>query len=170
MVSTLEKRPEIFFALIAPIGINLDLVQKELSHALRKIAYTPEIIKLTDFIKDHNEWFDLKYETEFERYEKYIAAGNEFCKKAERRDALVLSAIAQLYRKQPKRPDEISYGTAYIYRQIKRVEEIKTLKQIYGRNIIFIGCHSPKKIRVKNLVSTLLNDRPADAGRFMGCG
>jgi deoxycytidylate deaminase len=149
-------RPEVFLALIAPIGIDMGLVETELSNGLRRVSYDPKVIKLTDFLRDHPEWFDLRYETEFQRYERFIAAGNEFCRDSERRDALVLTGIAQIYRDQADRPDTISPGTAYLFRQLKRVEEIETLREVYGRNVLFVGCYSPKRVRVRNLVSLLL--------------
>jgi hypothetical protein len=147
-VKDVVKKPEIFIALIAPIGVNLDSVQDELCSSLQKVSYKPHLIKLTSFLTDHKEWFDLTYQSEFQRYEKFIAAGNSFCKQSGRRDAFALSAIAQIYRDMKNRPDEISDSTAFIFRQIKRVEEIKTLKQVYGRNIIFLGCYSGDNILV----------------------
>jgi len=150
------ERPEVFLAIIAPIGINLALVETELSNGVSRVAYKPKVIKLTDFLVDHPEWFDLNYGSEFERYEKFIAAGNQLCRESERRDALALTGIAQIYRDQQKRPDTISPATAYIFRQLKRVEEVETLKEVYGRNVLFVGCYSPKRVRVRNLVSLLL--------------
>ena len=162
-----RDRPEVFFGLISPIGIDLDLVQAELAEALRRVAFKPKLIKLTDFLKEHREWFDLEHKTEFERYEKFIEAGNTFCRQARRRDALAVTGIAQIYRDQPRRPDEIAHGTAYVFRQLKRVEEIETLKEVYGTNIIFVGCYSPKRVRVRNLVSLLLkSERGADVNKL----
>lgn len=166
MVEVSEK-PEVFIALIAPIGANLNLVQDELCSALRTVAYTPEVIKLTDFLSEHPDWFDLKHESQFERYEKYIAAGNQFCSEAKRRDALVLAGIAQIYRNHPTRPDSLAGSTAFVFRQIKRVEEVKTLRQAYGRNVIFLGCYSPRKTRVQSLVSVLRkNQRGTDNNKL----
>jgi deoxycytidylate deaminase len=156
-------RPEVFLALIAPIGIDMGLVEAELSNGLRRVSYKPKVIKLTNFIREHPEWFEIKHQSEFERYEHFIAAGNQLCHDSKRRDALALTAIAQLYRDQPDRPDAIKPGTAYVFRQLKRVEEILTLREVYGSNIIFVGCYSPKRVRVRNLVSLLLkNERGAD--------
>ena len=106
--------------------------------------YDPKTIKLTDFLREHPEWFDLKFQTEFERYEKFIAAGNQLCHDSRRRDALALTGIAQIYRDQADRPDTIPANTAYLFRQLKRVEEVETLREVYGRNILFVGCYSPK--------------------------
>lgn len=167
MVDSVGTKPEIFIALIAPIGSNLDLVQEELCNSLKSASYTPHVVKLTDFIKEHPEWYDLKHENEFQRYEKYIEAGNRFCSDAGRRDALILSGIAQIYRDHKKRPDELAHSTAFIFRQVKRVEEIKTLKQVYGRNIIFLGCYSPRRARVQSLVSLLRkNQRGTDNSKL----
>jgi cytidine deaminase len=160
-------RPEVFFGLIAPIGINLDLVQAELSNGLRRVSYTPKIIKLTEFLKEHPDWFDLEHASQFQRYEKFIGAGNDLCRESERRDALAVTGIAQIYRDQPERPDVIPSDTAYIFRQLKRVEEVQTLREVYGSNIVFLGCYSPKRTRVKNLVSILLkSERGSDMNKL----
>jgi cytidine deaminase len=167
MEDAAKGRPEVFVALIAPIGIDLNLVQTELSGALRQVSYRPNVIKLTSFLEEHPDWFNLKHETEFERYEKYIDAGNNFCAETDRRDALVLTGIAQIYRDQKERPEVVPHSTAHIFRQLKRVEEIRTLRQIYGRNIVFLGCYSPKRTRVKNLVSLLLkSERGSDLNKL----
>lgn len=161
------ERPEVFFGIIAPIGIDLNLVQTELTNALRRVTFTPKLIKLTDFLRDHPEWFDLSHGSEFQRYEKFIEAGNNFCHEARRRDALAVTGIAQIYRDQPDRPDAVAPGTAYVFRQLKRVEEVKTLREVYGTNIIFLGCYSPKRVRVKNLVSLLLkSERGSDINQL----
>ena len=160
-------RPEVFLAIIAPIGINLGLVETELSNGLARVDYTPKIIKLTDFLVDHPEWFKFDFESEFERYEQFIAAGNELCRESGRRDALALTGIAQIYRDQPERPNAIAPNTAYILRQLKRVEEVETLREVYGRNILFVGCYSPKRVRVRNLVSLLLKtERGTDLNKL----
>lgn len=167
MVGHSSTKPEVFIALIAPIGSNLDLVQDELCSALKTVAYSPHVVKLTDFIKEHPDWFDLKHDSEFQRYEKFIEAGNKFCSEAGRRDAMVLAGIAQIYRDFPKRPDELAESTAFIFRQIKRVEEVRTLRQTYGRNVIFLGCYSPRRTRVQSLVSLLRkNQRGTDNNKL----
>jgi deoxycytidylate deaminase len=167
VVDKTHERPEVFLAIIAPIGIDLGLVETELSNGLRRVSFKPRIIKLTDFLKEHPEWFDLKYSSEFERYEKFIAAGNQLCRDSGRRDALAVTGIAQIYRDQTDRPDTISSETAYVFRQLKRVEEVETLREVYGRNILFVGCYSPKRVRVRNLVSLLLKtERGTDLNRL----
>lgn len=153
------SKPEVFIALIAPIGTNLNLVQDELCSSLRTVEYKPHIIRLTDFITEHAQWFDLDFESQFQRYEKYIAAGNNFCRDAQRRDALVLTGIAQIYRDYPDRPNRTQDKTAFVFRQIKRIEEAKTLRQIYGRNVVFLGCYSPRRSRIQSLVGLLRKDQ-----------
>lgn len=167
MVPSTVDRPEVFIALIAPIGVNLNYVQEELCNALEHVSYNPQVVKLTSFLDQHPDWFDLNYDSEFERYQKYIKAGNELCKISGRRDAMVIAGIAQIYKFNPKRPDEISNSTAYIFRQIKRTEEIETLRQVYGSNIVFLGCYAPRKARVKTLTSLLLrNQRGVDSNKL----
>jgi len=158
-----KKRREAFVALIAPIGIDLGAVEAALRQALRVVAYDTNSIRLTDFLTDKADWFDLEYKSEFERYTKYIQAGDKLCELAGRRDVFALYGMARIEAQFPHRAEDVPTNILHIFRQIKRTEEIKTLKEVYGSNILFVACHASRQQRISNLVSKLVStDRSLD--------
>lgn len=151
-----SERREAFFALIAPIGVDLESVSAALEQALKAVSYECNEIRLTNIFKDHS-WYSNSYNTELERYSKLIKAGDSLCKDSRRKDILALYGIAQLSKFKKQRSEgPLPENVVHVFRQIKRVEEIKTLQEIYGRNILFLSCYSPRKDRVANLVKKML--------------
>jgi len=154
-----SERREVFFALIAPIGINLDAVEKSLSTALKNVAYTTNSVRLTDIFSTIDV-YDTSFTDEYERYTKLISAGDALCKDTKRNDILALYGIQMLNKHDPREENsEIPKNVAHVFRQIKRVEEVHTFKEVYGRNIIFLSCYSSKQNRIDYLVKKLLKTR-----------
>ncbi|HMG46970.1 MAG TPA: deaminase [Allosphingosinicella sp.] len=142
--------PTINIGLIAPLGVDLEIFQKALANGLKKVGYETKIIRFTKVLEDLGK-FDLKHKDAFEKFRKYIKAGNRICRNTKRRDILAMGAIAQVFNL-PKS----QMPRARVFRQIKRVEEISLLRQAYKDRIVFIGCYLSKKGRIQNLVDQLL--------------
>lgn len=152
-----SERREIMIGLISPIGINLDDVISTLSQSLNVVGYNTNAIRLTDFLTEMGDQFDLSYNSEFERYQKFISAGDALCERTQRKDVFALYGITRIVAHFPKRRDETPSEIAHILRQIKRLDEIRTLREVYGSNIIFVACHASRQQRVNNLVTKLLS-------------
>lgn len=153
----LTDRREVFFALIAPIGVDLDTVETCLDRSLKVVGYETNRIRLTDIFKDTNHGYDTNFKNEFERYQKFIAAGDDICSDTNHLDIMALYGIESLKKYSVRDEDiEIPKNVAHIFRQIKRPAEIDTLKKVFGRNIMFISCYSSKEDRKNNLVKKLL--------------
>jgi deoxycytidylate deaminase len=152
-----DERREVFFGLIAPIGINLDAVELTLSKSLERVNYKANNIRLTTIFAELGTKYEVKYTDEYDRYAKLIKAGDSLCKDAGRNDILALYGIEYLKLYQSRETnDEIPEQVAHIFRQIKRPEEIITLKEVFGRNAMFISCYSSKENRKDYLVKKLL--------------
>ena len=157
----LTEPKEAFFALIAPIGIDLSIVNEELSEALKIVSYYANEIRLTDILTQAKLVPD-KFSNEVSRYQTYIDEGDKLVRKAKKKDFFSLYGIARVLQwsreKYPdkKREDEIPTRVVHIFRQLKRVDEIKTLERIYGRNILYLGCYASKKDRTNYLVNKML--------------
>lgn len=157
-----EARREGFVGLIAPIGIDLESVSRGLEQALTKVGYDLNEIKLTDIFKENPRWYNIDSRDEIDRYKKFIKAGDDLCKDAKRKDILALYGIAGLNKLSQRGLEfPISREVIHVFRQIKRPEEAYTLKQVFGRNILFLGCYSPKQERVNYLVQKLLKNERA---------
>lgn len=154
-----NDRREVFFALIAPIGVNLDAVEKALAAALKNVAYEANSVRLTSIFNIIDK-YDISYSDDYERYEKLIAAGDMLCKETRRNDILALYGMELLKKHSERNIDsEIPNNIAHIFRQVKRLEEVETLKETYGRNILFLSCYSSKKNRIEYLVKKLLKTK-----------
>lgn len=153
----LKDRREVFFALIAPIGVDLDAVEMALERSLKVVGYETNKIRLTNIFQDIDHNYETKWTNEFDRYQKLIAAGDKICADTGHLDIMALYGIESLKRYSNRdNYDEIPKNVAHIFRQIKRPAEIDTLKKVFGRNIIFISCYSSKDDRKNNLVKKLL--------------
>ena len=152
-----SERREAFFGLIAPIGIDLTAVELALEQAFRSVDYDINKVKLTTIFEELNDVYDVSYNSEYERYEKFISAGDKLCKESGRNDILALYGIEKLKLFSPRdSEDMLPTSVCHVFRQIKRTEEIETLRNVYGRNILFLACYSSKHDRKQNLVKKLL--------------
>lgn len=152
-----EKKRELFIGLIAPIGVNLDSVESAFKQSLNRVDYRTNSVRLTSIFSDISGAYDVSYSDEFERYDKLIKAGDDLCRDAGRNDILALYGIERLKLFEGRsQDDEIPCKVAHVFRQIKRTEEIETLKKVFGRNIIFVACYSSKENRKQSLVQKLL--------------
>lgn len=150
-----STRREAFIAFIAPIGIDMDEVTRVISEKATQVAYSPNPIKLTDYLKAF-ERVPKTFDNEVHRYKAYIKAGDQLCSDAERGDILALLGITKMLQSDPDERDKLALSPRLnIFRQIKRLDEYRTLDRVYGRNIIFLGCYAPKQSRVNYLVDRM---------------
>ena len=149
----MTQKPDINFAVIAPLGTDLDLLQEVFEAQIFTHEYKLETIKFTDLLKRFENDLDVKFRTKFERYEKYIKAGNQIVEKTGRKDILALGAVATAFDASRKRDKNVN--VCKFFRQIKRPQEIDFLKQVYKDRIKFIGCYTPKNVRVEKIVNEL---------------
>lgn len=151
------ERRECFAALIAPIGVDLDAVIAALEHSLQHVGYNLNDVRLTNILRENPSWYNVEHATEIDRYKRYIAAGDRLCEDSGRKDILALYGIANLWKDQDRRPKQPT-EVMHVFRQLKRVEEIQALKEIYGRNIMFIACYASREDRVDYLVRKMLKN------------
>jgi deoxycytidylate deaminase len=150
-----KKTNLVFIALISPIGIDLNLVQSMLTDGLKTVDYKLEAIRLTDFFESvFSGKFDTRCEKNSERYEKLINAGNLLREKTARQDIFSMLASSKI---KGLIDDGIGVDsrTCILIRQIKRPEEVITLQEIYGSNILFVSCFAPREVRVHQLAEKI---------------
>lgn len=161
------KDREVFLGIIAPIGIDVDEVVRVISEKATQISYKPNVIKLTDFLRAFGR-VPLSFDNEVERYKAYIIAGDKLCEDAKRGDILPLLGIASLlHTNRQVRIKQAQDRRLNIFRQIKRLDEYRTLDRTYGKNILWIGCYAPKQTRVGSLVDRVrVSDRNSTAAKL----
>jgi cytidine deaminase len=162
--------PELVFAIVAPIGVNLDLVVSVLDQSLTEKRYTPRVIRLTQLMADVPTKLTMTDSVPFvASYQDKIAYANEV-RKLIGDDALAALAVSAIrtHRKDEwtrRRLEEgeksaaveeaqesvpIS-GAAYILRQLKRPEEISLLRSVYGRHVVVISAYAPQANRERQI-------------------
>lgn len=171
---------DLIFGLVAPIGTKIDLVQKSLETEISSYKYETKIINVSDIIDTICKEFRLRenYEGSL-RIQDKIKIGNEICKITESKDFLSLAVVSKIKQHQesittslkselgiPKENKKV----AYIIRQLKRPEEAKLLKNIYGDRFIQISANNSQDVRfsvLKDLISKEYPEKtPADVDLF----
>lgn len=138
-----DKGPELFFALVYPVGTDADLLVDVLSGALAEVGYHPDPLHLIDVLSPAAQATDL-----YEKYMKQMNEGNALRERSKRADAFALYYASEItkYRAAEfadKNVDErINSRWAYIIRSLKRPEEVVALRAIYGDALVVMAAHS----------------------------
>ena len=162
----LSVAPELVFGLVAPVGVDLDLVTEVLAQLLREMRYESKIVKLTSLMKEIPISLPLGDAPYIESIKNRIAYANEVRKKLgdDALAALAISAIRSFREEEWKvklapeiinkmqNPEETPLPRyAYIVRQFKRPEEIALFRCIYGLQFIDISAYSPQELRLNRI-------------------
>lgn len=165
--------PELIFALVAPIGVDLEMVSQALEMSLREMRYTPHILHLTKLLEDAKP--NDKPTSFIESYTHRIERANQL--RAEvGNDVMARVAInaVRSYRGKIRSsaspadlPEELVVGprekpvpsTAFIIRQLKRPEELQLLRRVYGRQYFTISCFAGREQRLKTIEGREYHDR-----------
>lgn len=173
-----NRAPELVFGLIAPIGVDLDLVTEVLDSTLREMRYHAQVLRVTQLMQEIRieppttpTDASLPEGSFIRLYRDRIAHANKI--RAELGDfalaALAISAIrsfrlAERQRRFDDRPptdespveeeppeEEPISAQAYIIRQLKRPEEVLLLRDVYGRQFILISAYAPQDWRIQRI-------------------
>ena len=74
---TLIPSPELVVGLVAPIGVDLDLVSKALSHALGEMRYAVREFRVTDLMRDVPIGMPIAASPFIQSYKDRIAYANK---------------------------------------------------------------------------------------------
>jgi cytidine deaminase len=176
-----NRAPELVFGLIAPIGVDLDMVSEVLDTTLREMRYQAHVLRVTQLMREigieaPEMPFDASLpEGSFIRsYRERIAYANKIrgvlhCDFA--LASLAISAIRafRLGERQRRLDEKVSLeeipseeaspepeeepipSQAYIIRQLKRPEEVSLLREVYGRQFILISAYAPQDWRIHRI-------------------
>ncbi len=152
-----HKKPELFFAVVGPVGADNDSVCDGLARVLNRFGYglhTVRVIeqlkKVKGYLKSESEFFDKKLENRMNE-------GDRFRKETGRDDALAFLALDNVRRFRKKKHSESVTipRQGYLFRSLKRPEEVIALRRIYGSNLVVIGINSPRDNRIENLAEQI---------------
>lgn len=162
-----ESKPELFFGLVGPIGTDLTLVEKALTKSLEALGYHCTSIRLVDLIEDELEVPARQLPVD-ECYKILMQRGTEFCENEGAKDALAALGVATVpeFRQRISSLEPDSEGIvpplsahAYIFRSLKRKEEVEALREIYGRSFFLIAAYSPLQLRAEQLAKRIADSR-----------
>ncbi len=149
-----HENPELFFAIVAPVGADVDIVCGSLESVLSRFGYRLHTIRLIEelkripgYLENESEFFDKKLEGRMD-------AGDEFRKDTDLDSALALLALENIrdFRMQKEGSESVVISRqAYLFRSLKRPEEVDILRRIYGSNLVLIGIHAGRDKRIENL-------------------
>lgn len=144
---------ELVIGIVGRMGVDTKTVCGWVSEALHVLRYHSKYIKITDYFQVQKiPDVDLSDETVEDRYNSYIIACNSMREKSERNDFFASFAIRSIIdaRKEitgDKSGRTPARRTAYVIDQLKRPEEVESLRAVYGQQFILISCHMPAAIR-----------------------
>jgi deoxycytidylate deaminase len=146
--------PELVFALVGPIGVNLDPVISALTRELKTLRYDSVPIQLS---KQIEKFFgsDHSNESEDQRISKLMDEGTKLRDKSLRGDAVALLGIAEIHRYRKEELKNKFSNNAFILRSLKHPAEIETLRNVYGRGFFVISVYAPREMRVSALADRI---------------
>lgn len=168
--------PELIFGIVAPIGVDLDLLTEQITEALREMQYDTQLLRLTELMRtafrnagDEAESAGGPY---IQSIQSRIAKANSWRNKYGD-DVLAVLAISAIRRlrqeywrsnidkKSPLSSDDIENtermleepipSQAYVIRQFKRPEEIALFRSVYGKQFVLISATAPEDVRLKRI-------------------
>lgn len=150
--------PELFFCLVGPVGVDLDLITESLEEELRNYGYRTKNIHLTDVFKSFPNYIEIKHNSLSERIKSLISKGNEL---RENYGADVMARLGIFQIRQERKQsnvgsDQALEKVAYIVRQFKRPEEIQLFRKIYGHRVYQISAYSNLETRIDRLSSKMM--------------
>ncbi|HXC52487.1 MAG TPA: anti-phage dCTP deaminase [Candidatus Limnocylindrales bacterium] len=162
---------ELIIGLVAPIGCNRDFVTSVLRDLFAVRRYEVNTVKLSDDLPNFAEILGVPIEGDpyFNRVNSYMTAGNELRRRSGYCNALVLSAVFNISERRAQAtediedPDPTLPRHVHVLDSLKRPEEVRTLRQIYGPGFYLIGAFAPRNLRKRHLqVSQGLSEEQAE--------
>ncbi len=156
-------RPELFFGLVAPVGVDLTICRRAIGEYFERNGYSVVNIKVTDvfplFQRAYIPSSDHDLTSTYKRTTSYIKYGNQLRRKFDSQEilaAITISRIAQYRIIHNNDGDMIP--TVYILHQFKRKEEIDLLRSVYGRCFFQLSAYSRRGARVDALAQRFASE------------
>ena len=152
-----HENPELFIAIAAPVGADTDRVCDSLAESLVRFGYDLKPIRMIEELEQFDGRLDNEPSDEYKKIKGRMDAGDKFREDTKRNDALALLALSRIrqVRSAAGSSDRPISRQAYLFRSLKRPEEVTALRRIYGSNLIVIAVHAAREQRIRNLAERL---------------
>ena len=159
-----KSRPELVFGLIGPLGTDLDGVCDMLAESLDRVRYGSERIVLSEgLLEVRGLKTSAKVDSEYDRIASGMDRGNEFGRRVGA-GAVAVLAVTRIQRSRESITGSVEIpatGHAYLLKSLKRIGEVRALRDIYGRRLWLISVYMSKTGRITELEKRL-GDRAGD--------
>lgn len=170
--------PELVIGVAGPLGIDIEEINLTLESCLAAVQYTAVPIRITREIENEVTNIPRPDQSDFGADIEYkMSHASEVCRKYQSADTLMRFAIRAI---RNHRANQASSGqmeshceddgipleervlprTAYIIRQLKRPEEVRILRKIYGKQFILISAYGSVESRKRILETRLRHTLP----------
>jgi deoxycytidylate deaminase len=163
-----RSKPEIFIALVAAVGTELQPILSSLQASLHAALYESSVIRLADTLRALPKYRDLPTAPADEYIDSHMTAGDEVRGDTGMGDAVALlgvSKIKEIRREAGKPVGSTIPNRAYILRSLKNPGEVQSLREIYGESFYLIAAYSASQVRRTYLAKRIArsrNDFPFD--------
>lgn len=163
---SLEAYPELFIGLAGPMGIDIDAVTAGLKRALTRVGYETKLIKVTDEMMDFEAEVEPAGGSDFYNMSMFkIRHANKLCDT--RRDTstlmrIVIDRITKMRKKDETDEPKTFPRTAFIIRQLKRPEEVRLMRSVYGKQFLLVSAYGSKERRLREIQKKLSRSLPVD--------
>jgi hypothetical protein len=154
--------PELFFGIVAPIGVDTKFIVEAISKSLSAVGYSATHVKLTELMKSVPTSVEIKQSPPEDRYRSHIEYANEvrdlFSNSGDNKDdgdaalaQLAIAGIRQARKQNSTNEETPKEKHAYILDQFKRPEEVRIIRKVYGRLFVLFSIHASVSNRKKVL-------------------
>lgn len=153
------KQSEMVIGLVGAVGAKLEKVSTYLRNKLEKFGYKVIEISVSEHvIPMFVDTSDVPKEKGYDRTSKLMDAGNKARKEAKDNSILAMGIATRIHRLRELDNDgnpKPRPKTAYVVNSLKRPEEVKRLKDIYGAGFYLIAAHNDYEKRMSHLTDYL---------------
>lgn len=142
---------DIVIALVGAIGTHLDEVRSVLQEQLPHFDCEYDLVKMSDFIRqfDRFKHLDKAKMAARDYYTSAIDGGNWI--REELGDASALSQLAVRHIVERRRKPSSRFRRAFVIDQLKRSEEVRLLREVYGPLFYCVSVYADEKTREASL-------------------
>lgn len=144
---------ELVIGMVCAVGTDYEPIRRSIEKILAKYGYSSATIKISDLITRLADKA-LPSSPETQRINSRMTAGNDLCRKTQRKDIWALAGIVEI---NAKRPSDVSGPNAqprmaHLLLSLKRPEEVATLRKVYGDGFFLVGVFATERERLDYLI------------------
>lgn len=145
--------PEIVIGIVAAVGAPISQFCDKLLKLLQDKQYKTQFYHLSELLEASGlECDPVSGSAEFQRINTLMTKGDMLCEATGRNDTMALYGAARINASRSGDPPPL-LNRASVLRQLKRPEEVYTLRKIYGECFHLVGLYCPEDDRERNLMS-----------------